>query len=173
MQLRTRFAVFGATALLALSGFFAAGVAQAADEDDGNPAAPPQLESLCFDLLPTIVGGPGNDVLVGGAAADVIDARAGNDVVFSGPGPDVIIAGTGNDSVYAGDGDDLICAGEGDDSVWGDTGNDTVYGEPGDDQMLGGNGQDWLLGQAHVFGDTGNGQAGIDACPTTEAQLSC
>lgn len=62
---------------------------------------------------------------------------------------------------------------DGDDSVWGGDGNDTVYGEPGDDQMLGGTGQDWLWGQAHVFGDTANGQAGIDACPLTEAVLSC
>ncbi|GAB3403839.1 calcium-binding protein [Flindersiella endophytica] len=172
MQLRTRFAVFGAAALLAVSGFFAAGMAQAAD-DDGDPASPQQLESACFSALPTIVGGPNNDVLNGGPGADVIDARGGNDVVFGGGGADVILGSSGNDSVYAGDGDDLVCAGEDDDQVQGGDGNDTIYGEPGDDQMQGGGGQDWLIGQAHVFGDTGNGQAGVDACLTTEAQVSC
>ena len=174
MQLRTRFTVFGAAALLTISGFFAAGVAQAAEEDDGNPASPPLSYAICLDPpAPTLVGGGGNDTLVGGNGVDVIYGLGGNDAIYAGPGPDVVLAGDGFDAVWAGDGNDIICAGEGDDSVWGLAGNDTVYGEPGDDQMLGGDGQDWLIGQANVFGDTGNGQAGIDACPTTEAQVSC
>ncbi|WP_328451403.1 calcium-binding protein [Streptomyces sp. NBC_00386] len=144
-----------------------------ADLGDGNDTA------TVTDVLATISGGKGNDVIKGDSGAvlfgddgnDRIDGGgglygegsfggAGNDTMTNcedgcsgGPGNDSLTGtATGQDSngLFGGDGDDVIHGAAGADVVDGGNGNDKLYGGSGNDKISGGRGNDKL------YGDSGN-----------------
>ncbi|NOX21751.1 MAG: hypothetical protein GXP36_01475 [Actinobacteria bacterium] len=109
------------------------------------------------DVVCTIVGTEGDDLLVGTDGDDVIcglggrdqiDARKGNDIIIGGLGADHILAGPGDDYVVAGEGDDIVDAGSGSDTVYGGEGIDVIAGRQGEDVIVGGDGDDSIKGGA-------------------------
>lgn len=81
------------------------------------------------DLVVSVSGGSGHDLLTGTSRDDVLNGEVGNDTIRGG---------FGNDQVYGGSGTD---------SLFGEAGDDTVYGQAGDsDVVSGGLGNDALTG---------------------------
>ncbi len=95
------------------------------------------------DLL---IGTDGDDVICGLGGRDQIDAKGGNDIIVGGSGADHILAGPGDDYVIAGDGDDIVDGGPGADTIYGGEGLDVVAGRRGDDTIVGGPGNDSIKG---------------------------
>jgi Ca2+-binding RTX toxin-like protein len=93
------------------------------------------VQELCRGLVPTLVGGDGDDVLHGSSGVDVIAGLAGDDVIVGGNGDDVLCGGDGDDKVRGGGGDDVLDGGAGDDDLRGGDGDDRLYGGPGDDRL--------------------------------------
>jgi Ca2+-binding RTX toxin-like protein len=85
----------------------------------------------CMDLIPTIVGTSGPDVLNGTVEDDVIAGLGGDDVILGSWGHDVICGGAGDDRINGGVGlfeSDLISGDDGDDHiVVGGNGSVLVY----------------------------------------------
>ncbi|VAV92752.1 Alkaline phosphatase, partial [hydrothermal vent metagenome] len=95
------------------------------------------------DLL---IGTDGDDVICGLGGRDQIDAKGGNDIIVGGSGADHILAGPGDDYVIAGNGDDIVDGGSGADTIYGGEGLDVIAGRRGDDTIVGGPGNDSIKG---------------------------
>ncbi len=67
------------------------------------------------DLVDTIIGIAGNDVISGNDLDDVIHGRAGNDNLSGGKGNDLIYGGLGDDVLEGGSGNDTLNGGSGSD----------------------------------------------------------
>ena len=103
-----------------------------------------------------IFGSQGDDEIDGGADADLIYGLAGNDrllsgngeldFVFGGAGDDVILLADGPNRAFGEDGDDIINGGNDADTIFGGAGNDSLSGSNGDDVILGASGNDRILG---------------------------
>ena len=97
----------------------------------------------CLELIPTILGTPGDDTIEGTAGNDVIVGLGGADTINGLAGDDVICAGdnslqrTGADPARE-DGFDVVHGGDGNDRIDGQGGIDKLYGDAGDDLLLGG-----------------------------------
>ncbi len=88
------------------------------------------------DVLATIYGTSGGDLIAAGLNNDRVEATGGHDRVWGG---------SGNDTVLGGDGHDTVSGGNGADSLLGDNGNDLIQGGLGNDTLNGGGGVDTLL----------------------------
>ena len=99
---------------------------------------------LCFDLVPTILGTPGDDTIQGTAGNDVIVGLGGADTINGLDGDDVICAGDNTLKAHdaspnaAIEGFDVVHGGNGNDRIDGQGGVDKLYGDAGDDLLLGG-----------------------------------
>ncbi len=121
----------------------------------------------CFNVMPTLIGTAGNDILVGTGEVDVIHGLGGNDtivglggndIICSGDGDDKIFGGNGNDTAGGGMGHDFISLGQGNDRAFGGSGNDRIFGGDGNDGLSGGTEDDSLFGQDgddNLFGGIG------------------
>lgn len=96
----------------------------------------------------TIYGHDGADWLYGGAGDDVLDGGAGADRLYGGAGNDRLTGATGKDRLYGGAGNDTLSGGKGDDQIWGATGDDLLRGGAGNDTLTPGLGADRLEGGA-------------------------
>ena len=132
--------------------------------------------SFAVEVMTSLLGTSGDDVIIGTEANEFIDAMAGDDIVAGGLGDDEILGGDGDD-VLRGDlnqsspqagldgGDDFIRGGNGRDRIGGKAGNDTLWGEAGDDQIWGDDGDDLLrggLGNDTLVGDDFSSGEGRD-----------
>ena len=69
-------------------------------------------------IVPTITGTAGDDMLVGTVNAEIINGLAGDDTLKGGGGSDVLNGGTGSDLIYSGTGNDTIDGGDGYDYLY-------------------------------------------------------
>ena len=76
------------------------------------------------DLVQTLLGTEGQDIINGGGGADIIFGFGENDIIDGGTGIDLIDGGAGNDTIAGGDGNDTLN---------GDAGNDIFNYVIGDD----------------------------------------
>lgn len=120
-----------------------------------------------------IDGKGGDDCLIGGSQGDSIYGRGGKDLLFGNEGGDHLNGGANDDKIFGhggGDsligegGDDLLVGGDGGDGLDGGLGKDRLFGEGGLDGLRGGANDDYLDGGAGGFGNSVNGQGGIDTC---------
>jgi hypothetical protein len=88
------------------------------------------------DLVVTLPGTTGADVISGTTGNDVIDAGDGNDVVVGAGGNDIVCGGPGNDVIVGAEGNDQL-GGAGDDIVVALGGTDVVGGDDGNNQLFG------------------------------------
>ncbi len=95
------------------------------------------LDASTSNMLVTLIGGAGDDLLRGGSRSDSFDGGDGNDT---------LIGNDGHDSLTGGANDDLLIGGNGNDVLNGDTGSDTLTGGNGSDKLLGGTDTDTLIG---------------------------
>ena len=94
-----------------------------------------------------VLGGDGDDRVDGGEDGDDVNGNGGDDVVHGGAGADFVRGGQGDDRVFGDDGDDRHVNGNlGDDYVDGGAGNDTLHGGAGADTLVGGDGDDRISG---------------------------
>ena len=120
------------------------------------------------DVLVSLDGGAGNDVLIGGQAIsggttinvphipsrssyqlqNTLIGGSGNDVLIGGAGNDSMLGGSENDTMSGGDGDDNLVGGDGNDKMSGGGGSDSVNGNAGEDSLTGGAGNDYVYGGA-------------------------
>ncbi len=98
------------------------------------------LDERCSGLVPTITGGPTDEVLTGTNGPDVIMGLGGDDTITGGNAGDVICGGAGDDTVTGDNGDDVLLGGFGADTVSGGNGDDVVIGGPGTDTLDQGHG---------------------------------
>ncbi len=142
------------------------------------------------DVLVSLDGGAGSDVLIGGQAdsggttvnvpntppynrsyqlQNTLLGGSGNDVLIGGAGNDSMLGGSGNDTMSGEGGNDLLngnsgndklSGGDGSDTVSGSAGNDSLTGDDGDDYVYGGTGKDTLSGGDGL--DVVKGQEGLD-----------
>jgi hypothetical protein len=94
----------------------------------------------CQDMVATIVGTKGNDVLQGTKKRDVIAGLAGNDIIYGVGAHDRICGGPGHDRLYGGRGNDRLSGNRGNDSLFGEGGKDVILGGVGNDGCLDGGG---------------------------------
>src|SRR5918998_777857 len=118
-----------------------------------TPTTLAQVQVLCNDEGPNIVGTSGNDNIVGTPNEDSIAALEGNDRIqglaegdriCGMDGNDALEGGGGNDTLLGGEGNDVAIGGAGDDSFGGGAGNDVFRGGTGNDHSLGRGGNDEL-----------------------------
>jgi uncharacterized repeat protein (TIGR01451 family) len=102
--------------------------------------------SVATEIICTIYGTEGNDVLTGTDGFDVICGLGGNDTIHSLEGDDRIFGGEGDDRIDGGPGADKLHGENGHDQLQGGTGDDKLFGEAGNDQLHGGQGIDQLHG---------------------------
>ncbi len=110
-----------------------------------------------FSSNTTIMAGAGNDILVGkgysedifhgGSGDDLIKGEAGDDLLFGDEGQDIIRGHGGNDTIHGGSGDDLLEGYAGNDTIYGGDDNDQIHGHIGADLLYGGDGDDLIFGQ--------------------------
>lgn len=94
----------------------------------------------------TIAGGLGNDIIQGDAGNDVL--RGDHNVSWDGGrtgGDDIIYGGRGNDRIGGKGGNDQLYGQEGNDQMWGDQGDDLLRGGTGNDTLVGGKGNDTFV----------------------------
>jgi hypothetical protein len=117
----------------------------------------------CDDVVPTIVGTAGDDVLEGTEGPDVIaglagndqiNGRGGNDRLCGNEGDDLLNGGAGSDWLLGSSGDDTLRGEDGDDILGGGGDGDELYGGEGDDELRGGAGLDALNGGGHTWRDS-------------------
>lgn len=141
------------------------------------------------DVLVSLDGGSGNDVVIGGQAdsggttinvpnsppynrtyqlQNVLLGGSGNDVLIGGAGNDSILGGSGNDTLSGEGGDDLLSGDSGNDKLAGGDGSDTVSGSAGDDSLTGDDGNDYVYGGTGR--DTLTGGAGQDVVKGQEGR---
>ena len=149
---------------------FVAGVV-AATVATGVSTAGAQDTVNCNDLVATIVGTDGDDIIQGTWQADVIAGLGGNDTITGLSGDDVICGGVGDDTISGASGADTILGGPGNDTLAGDSQNDTIHGGDGDDDINGGPGDDTLDG-GNGF-DLVDGLWQTDTCDDAETALNC
>jgi hypothetical protein len=101
---------------------------------------PDDSEFRCQELVPTILGSPGDERINGTRSNDVIRALQGNDIINGGPGYDIICGG---------EGDDLINGSDDNDIIYGNEGNDILNSGRGDDSLDGGEGFDKCRGRGN------------------------
>ena len=104
------------------------------------PVVTPEPDSE--QIVCTITGTDGDDVLVGTERADVICGLGGNDILHGRSGNDTLIGNKGNDTLYGGRGSDTLIGGRGNDQLYGGRGADTLNGNKGNDTLRGGPGRD-------------------------------
>ena len=109
------------------------------------------LDASGSNLIVTLIGGGGNDLLKGGSRSDSLDGGDGDDTLLGGDGHDWLSGGLGND---------LLSGGTGNDHLSGDAGSDTLTGGSGNDVLLGGSESDTLVGG--LGNDTLDGGDGVD-----------
>lgn len=117
---------------------------------------PLNVNDLCHGMVPTQLGGPGNDVLTGTDGVDVIMGLGGDDQIYGLGGDDFLCGGPGNDLIGGGDGNDYVAGDDGDDNVNGQAGNDTVEGGFGDDRLRGQAGDDRIAAGPGVDNASGS-----------------
>lgn len=108
----------------------------------------------------SIRGGNGHDRIWGGSGNDTVNGDANNDTIYGNMGNDVLTGGSGNDWIYGGHHNDRLNGWNGHDRLYGDSGNDTLYGNSGNDTLEGGSGNDRLFGAQQS--DVLNGGSGND-----------
>jgi hypothetical protein len=108
----------------------------------------------CRNLVPSIVGSTGNDVIEGTIGRDIIHSIGGLDTINGLAGNDVICGGDGPDSIYGGRGKDSVDGGPGDDSLFGSPGDDKLNGGPNNDRLRGDSGRDTCA----------SGEIGMSSC---------
>ncbi|MGN9811671.1 calcium-binding protein [Micromonospora sp. BQ11] len=145
---------------------------ESADLDDDIRVAPN------VDIVGTLSGGSGGDVIEGGPKDDRIvgdpavaaaDGRflatPGNDTIIGGPGNDTLDGLAGNDTISGGPGNDTLLGNTGNDTLRGESGNDTLNAATGNDSLDGGTGNDTLDGVDGVAAnDSLDGNVGFDTC---------
>lgn len=109
------------------------------------------LDASGSNLIVTLIGGGGNDLLKGGSRSDSLDGGDGDDTLLGDDGHDWLTGGLGND---------LLSGGTGNDHLSGDAGSDTLSGGSGNDVLLGGSESDTLVG--NLGNDTLDGGDGAD-----------
>jgi Ca2+-binding RTX toxin-like protein len=124
--------------------------------------APAEGSESPGEVLCTITGTIGDDVLVGTEGDDVFCPMAGADKIIARGGDDIVLSGTGPKTILGGAGDDLLRGGSGNDRLNGGAGNDRLYGLDGADLLSGRGGRDRLFGGADR--DLLNGGSATDAC---------
>jgi Ca2+-binding RTX toxin-like protein len=108
------------------------------------------------NIMASITGTDGDDLLFGTPLFDFVELLDGDDVFFTRGGGDFVLGGSGNDSLrgeagkntligesgrdfcFGGDDNDLLDGGSGDDALAGDSGNDKLNGGLGPDLLRGG-----------------------------------
>jgi Ca2+-binding RTX toxin-like protein len=68
--------------------------------------------SNAVNLLATVFGGDGNDLIKAGGANSILVGGAGDDTLIGGNGRDILIGGTGSDHLIGQNGDDLLIGGQ-------------------------------------------------------------
>ncbi len=111
-------------------------------------------------LVFTIFGYEGDDVITGGDHYDNLNGGDGSDTIYGGLGDDLINGGNDEDFLYGQCGDDTIFGGKKTDEIYGGCGDDELHGENGGDLIFGESGTDILIGGRGD--DTLNGGAGDD-----------
>ncbi|MCX7423933.1 MAG: FG-GAP-like repeat-containing protein [Planctomycetia bacterium] len=109
------------------------------------------LDASGSNLIVTLIGGGGNDLLKGGSRSDSL---------VGGDGDDTLLGDDGHDWLTGGFGNDLLSGGTGNDHLSGDAGSDTLTGGSGNDVLLGGSESDTLVGG--LGNDTLDGGDGAD-----------
>jgi Ca2+-binding RTX toxin-like protein len=109
-----------------------------------------QLDDIVngFGGVDTIVGRGGNDRLYGDGGSDVLRGQDGDDMLWGGFGHDDLFGGAGADTLQGDGGNDRVYGNAGDDFVNGGAGDDNVFGGAGNDRVFGGNGADIVNGHA-------------------------
>lgn len=79
---------------------------------------------------------------------DTLSGGAGGDLLYGGGGNDILNGDDDNDKIWGGAGDDTANGGNGADALFGDAGNDTINGDAGNDIIHGGAGIDTIDGGA-------------------------
>lgn len=141
------------------------------------------------DVLVSLDGGAGNDVVIGGQAdiggttvnvpntppynrsyelQNTLLGGSGNDVLIGGGGNDSMLGGSGNDTMSGEGGSDLLSGDSGNDKLSGGDGTDTVSGSAGDDSVTGDDGNDYVYGGAGR--DTVSGGDGLDVVKGQEGR---
>jgi len=116
-----------------------------------------------IDIVATVHGGDGDDVIVGGDLGNDLFGDGGNDVITGGAKDDWIFGGAGNDKLYAGGGDgNYLDGGADNDELYGALGSDWLEGGSGIDLLEGNAGDDILAGGAGD-GDQLHGGSGDDS----------
>jgi uncharacterized repeat protein (TIGR01451 family) len=123
-------------------------VVATSDIEDPDPSD--NNASVTTEVICTITGTPGHDVLQGTPGFDVICGLAGNDVIHASGGNDRVFGGPGDDTLLGEDGNDRLRGEDGNDHLVGGNGNDLLRGEAGDDILEGGKGVDHLDGGPNV-----------------------
>lgn len=141
------------------------------------------------DVLVSLDGGAGNDVVIGGQAdtggttinvpntppynrsyelQNTLLGGSGNDVLIGGAGNDSMLGGSGNDTMSGEGGNDLLSGDSGNDKLSGGDDEDTVSGSAGDDSVTGDDGNDYVYGGAGR--DTVSGGEGLDVVKGQEGR---
>ncbi len=141
------------------------------------------------DVLVSLDGGAGNDVIIGGQALsggttvnvpntppynrsyqlqDTLIGGSGNDVLIGGAGNDSMLGGSGNDTMSGEGGNDLLSGDSGNDKLSGGENEDTVSGSAGDDSVTGDDGNDYVYGGTGR--DTVSGGDGLDVVKGQEGR---
>jgi Ca2+-binding RTX toxin-like protein len=107
-----------------------------------------------------LLGGSDNDILSGGAGDDHMSGDSGDDFLFGGEGSDFLTGAADIDRIDGGAGDDSVDGGTGNDIISGGAGNDSLSGYTDADRIDGGAGNDTVDGG--TGGDTMSGGAGND-----------
>ncbi|WP_419904915.1 cadherin domain-containing protein [Kiloniella sp.] len=96
--------------------------------DDGGAPVSGTVEIKSYtSLLPTLIGGDGNDVLIGGI---------GTNYLYGGLGNDILSGSSGTNTLYGNAGDDFIIGGIGTDRIHGQEGDDIIHGGAFYDQIF-------------------------------------
>ena len=104
------------------------------------------LDASGSNLIVTLIGGGGNDLLKGGSRSDSLDGGDGDDTLLGGNGHDWLTGGLGNDLLSGGTGNDHLSGNVGSDTLTGGSGNDVLLGGSESDTLVGGLGNDTLDG---------------------------
>ncbi|MBX7457183.1 hypothetical protein K3152_02890 [Qipengyuania sp. 1NDH17] len=112
------------------------------------------------EVVNSIVGGLGNDVITGLGGSDALFGESGDDTLTGGNGWDQLNGGDGDDIMYGGNGGDGFQGGNGRDFIFGEAGTDRAWLGSGNDVAYGGADDDMLNGQAED--DTLHGGGGND-----------
>ncbi|MFT5426504.1 MAG: Ca2+-binding RTX toxin-like protein, partial [Gammaproteobacteria bacterium] len=94
-------------------------------------------QAVTINVLNSITGDAGDNILNGTPGNDLIDAGAGNDIINANAGEDILFGGVGDDVLNGEAGNDVLDGGSGNNTLTGGLGNDIyLFGEGGGNDII-------------------------------------